>query len=119
VGKYEAVTSVYETVKNTQHVRRPGTVIELSDEDAKRLVEIGAVKLPSGDPSAPDPEPSEPVELPARPSNGAAKAEWAAYLVKLDEVTRDELGPLDVPADATRDQMIQIGDTRVAEWNEQ
>lgn len=59
------------------------------------------------------------VDLPDRPSNGASKDTWRAYLDKLSAATADELGPLEVPADATRDQMIQIGDERVAEYQDE
>lgn len=119
MAKYEAVTSVYETVKNTQHVRRPGTVVELSDEDAQRLLDIGAVKEidESGEESGDAAAEAEDVELPARPTNSGTKEEWRAYLTALERVTADELGPLDVPADARRDDMIRIGDARVTEWN--
>lgn len=115
--KYEAVTSVYETVKNTQHVRRPGTVVELSDEDAQRLLEIGAVKQVGETEETSEESGAEEVELPARPTNSGTKEEWRAYLTALEAVTKDELGPLEVPADAKRDDMIRLGDTRVSEWN--
>lgn len=64
------------------------------------------------------PEPEE-IELPQRPSNGASKDAWRTYLGELNAVTRDELGELEVPADANRDRMIEIGDARVAAWNEE
>jgi hypothetical protein len=115
--KYEAVTSVYETVRKTQHVRRPGTVVELTEEDAERLLAVGAVKELGDEDVEADDTTDEDVELPARPSNSGTKEEWRAYLVQLEAVTTDELGPLDVPADAKRDDMIRIGDQRVATWN--
>lgn len=121
MAQYEAVTSVYEAHGKKQRLRRPGTLVEVSDEDVERLLELGAIKKP-GQNEADEPDDSgadEPVELPARPSNGAPKAEWVAYLQQLKAVTDPEMEePLEVPADATRDQMIQIGDARVTAWNE-
>lgn len=118
MAKYRAVTSVYETVKKTQHVRRPGTVIDLPDEDAERLLELGAIEPDTDEEPDADVEEPEAVELPERPSNGATKEAWRTYLAALNTATKGELGDLQVPDDATRDQLIAIGDARVAEWEE-
>jgi hypothetical protein len=125
MAQYEAVTSVYETInvgtkRETTRLRPPGSLVEVPDEDTDRLLELGAVRKPGSDQpvEGAGSEVAEEVELPERPSNGASKDVWRAYLVELNNATRDELGELDVPADATRDQMIALGDTRIAEWNE-
>lgn len=57
-------------------------------------------------------------DLPPRPSNNASAATWSNYLKALGDVTSAELGPLEVPSGTKRDEMIAIGDARVAEWNE-
>jgi hypothetical protein len=118
MGKYVAVHTVYETKNKTDFVRRPGTEIEMPDEDAKRLLELGAIKRPGDEDAAEQDVNPQDVQLPARPSNGATKETWQGYLDALEKVTESELGKLDVPKDAKRDELIVIGDTRVAQWNE-
>ena len=60
------------------------------------------------------------VTLPERPSNGASTETWRAYLTELSAATEEELGsPIEIPANAKRDDMIVIGDARLAEWNEE
>lgn len=121
MAQYEAVHSVYETnEKNkTTYLRRPGTTVEIPDEDAERLLELGAIKRPDSDedqPAAGRAEEGE-VTLPQRPSNSASKDTWRAYLHELATATdpwMDE--PLAVPDDANRDQMIAIGDQRVRDF---
>lgn len=94
---------------------RAGTELELEGETLERLRDLGAVK-PADEADDEDTDVVEEVELPDRPSNGASKETWRSYLVELEEAT-EELGDLEIPDDATRDTMIQIGDARVAEWN--
>lgn len=103
---------------NKTRLVRAGTEVELTDEQAQGLRDAGAlIEDESGeDASAQEAESAE-VTLPERPNNGASKDNWRTYLEQLNAVTRDELGDLSIPADATRDQMIQIGDERVAEWD--
>src|SRR5690349_11505579 len=119
MAKYEAVHSVYEPQKKGRpRLRRPGTLVEVSGDDAERLLELGAVRQPNEGSEENDATAAEEVELPVRPANSATKAEWRTYLEALSAVTSSEMEPLVIPDDATRDQMIQIGDQRVAEWNE-
>lgn len=121
---YETVTAVGLHSKKAHHSRmvRAGERIELSEEDAERLLELGAIKEADDDGdevSSADDSEETPVELPERPSNGATKDAWRTYLAQLAAATDPEMDePLSVPDDATRDQMIQIGDARVAAWNE-
>lgn len=114
MAKYETVTRVYETKNKTDYLREPGTEIEVSDEDAERLLKLGAIKR-IGESADEVSAEEDDLVLPARPSNGASKEVWRKYLTTLDEATKDELDPLEVPDDATRDQMIAIGDARLAE----
>ena len=95
--------------------------VELEDgEFTQSLINRGAIVSADQDESTGgQTDETEPVELPTRPSNGATKAEWRAYLDQLKAKTDPEMAePLVVPDNATRDEMIQIGDARVAEWNE-
>lgn len=111
-----------------------GEVLDLDTELAERAVEYGAAERVDGD-DEPDVETADAppvpqsgaeddggtideVELPERPSNNATTEAWRAYVTQLVEVTKEELGETDVPASATRAELIQLGDTRVAEWNE-
>jgi hypothetical protein len=110
--------------KNRSIVHRGGTVLDLDDEIAQRALDLGAAELPeredqgsSGDPVE-DNGDGDPVALPPRPSNGATRDAWRAYLVELGRVTTPPLEPLAVPDDITRDRMIQLGDARVREWDE-
>lgn len=108
-------------------LHRGGEVLETGEvfpeEIARRAIEMGAAQEvdendePVQDSGTSNREASADVDLPARPSNGAAKDVWRGYLAELDRVTRETLDPLVVPDNATRDEMIAIGDTRVAEWN--
>lgn len=105
---------------------RAGTEVELTDEQAADLREKGVLVEDEEDgagdevvPAAGEVDRSE-TELPTRPSNGGTKVEWRAYLEQLKAVTDPEMDEsLEIPADATRDQMIEIGDKRVADWNEE
>ena len=102
---------------------RAGSEVELTDEQAADLRERGL--LDEGDEEEAADATAEPVdrtetELPVRPSNGGTKAEWRTYLEQLKAVTDPEMDEdLVIPDDATRDQMIAIGDKRVADWNEE
>lgn len=100
-------------------VRRADEIVDLPDEIGKRAVSMGAAKPVDDDGNVieDEPEEGEDVELPERPSNGATKDTWRAYLGQLGAVT-SELGPLEVPESASRDEMIALGDKRVADWNE-
>jgi hypothetical protein len=103
-------------------LHRGGEVLETGDqisaEIARRAVEMNAAQEvdANGDP-VDDSGTDEDVELPARPNNGATKDTWRNYLAELNSATEGVLGPLVVPDNATRDDMIAIGDNRVAEWN--
>lgn len=120
-----------------------GAVRELTDEEREQYAddtdETTEARVPAlpGDgivPPGPTPGPagtspvSDPddatargeVTLPERPSNGASTETWRAYLTELSAATEEELGsPIEVPANAKRDDMIVIGDARLAEWNEE
>lgn len=119
--------------------REQGILVE-DDEDVEtaEATAPAPAPAPTGDPQPPaegtagdtedgdgDGEPGhgssrDDTELPTRPSNGASKDAWRSYLEQLKAVTDPEMDePLEIPADATRDQMIAIGDQRVAEWNEE
>lgn len=96
-------------------LHKAGETVDVSDEIGQRAIDLKAAKKADEDEEG---EPEAEVELPERPSNGATKEAWSAYLQALEVATLAELGPLNVPADAKRDDMIAIGDARVAEWNE-
>lgn len=96
---------------------RGGTEQDLPDEFARDLVERGAAKS-LGEEEDGEGAPEEFVELPARPSNSASTDTWRTYLGELETATA-ELGPLHVPDDAKRDDMIAIGDARLSAWNEE
>lgn len=118
--KYLAVNAVYEPRERGRAIlRRAGQTVELSGEAAEFLLERGAIREADEPDSDEDSiEDFEEVELPKRPSNAASSADWRAYLTALEAATRAECGPLEVPDDAKRDDMIVIGDARVAKWNE-
>lgn len=105
---------------NKDIVLRGGQVHEIDDEIAQRAIDLGSAEAYDGD-AEPGQVPPEdqvgPADLPPRPSNGATKEEWRAYLVALEAATRDVLGDLSVPDDAKRDDMIALGDARVADYN--
>lgn len=100
---------------------RPGEVHDLDDELAQRMVDLGAAEAVDEDgEEIPGESGGEDVQLPQRPSNGAAKDTWRAYLTELARVTDPEMdAPLVVPEDATRDQMVAIGDQRVKDFEEE
>jgi hypothetical protein len=110
--------------KNRSIVHRGGTVLDLDDEIAQRALDLGAAERLNEQDETPDTGTVEdngdgdPVALPPRPSNGATRDTWRAYLTELGRVTTPPLEPLAVPDDITRDRMIQLGDTRVREWDE-
>lgn len=102
---------------------RAGDEVELTDEQAQGLREQGLLveddEATAEESTAPESAAREEVTLPERPSNGASKDTWRTYLEQLKAATDPEMEePLEIPADANRDQMIAIGDARVAEWNE-
>jgi len=97
---------------------RGGDVVDLPDDFVDGGVESGVLQRLDEDGQPAQVAEATETELPPRPSNGATKVEWRAYLVQLNEVTREDLDDdLVIPDNATRDEMIAIGDTRVAEWN--
>jgi len=106
--------------KNKLLMLRGGEEHEIGNDLAQRMLDYGAAERVEEDDAAEDPEavPRDELDLPERPSNGATKDAWRDYLGKLNEATKAEFGELEVPADATRDAMIAIGDARVTEWNE-
>lgn len=115
---YRTVTSISlqpspEKNPGRTQVVRAGEEVELDDKIAGRLLELKAIKRADED----EQEETDEVELPARPNNNATTEAWRKYLGDLGEATK-ELGPLEVPADAKRDEMVVIGDKRVADWNE-
>lgn len=123
MAKYRAIQSFplpHPNNPKRQVLVRGGDEVELSDDQVGQHA-IGVSIAPLNDDGTPVVEPNDAVEveLPARPSNGATKAEWRTYLEQLAQVTDPEMEqPLQVPENATRDEMIQIGDQRVTEWNE-
>jgi hypothetical protein len=124
-----AITALALDSKRKGHSRmvRAGTALELEGDVLDSFLRSGAVKrtdeveeTAEGAPSAVEPTERSEVELPVRPSNGATKVEWRSYLEQLKAVTDPEMDEdLEIPADATRDQMIVIGDQRVADWNQE
>lgn len=129
MAKYRLKTSASVVLgpkrPNRTKLVRAGDEVELTDEQAEGFRKAGVlvedddeegVPAGSGDPDVPPPGQTD---LPVRPSNGGTKVEWRTYLEQLKAVTDPEMDePLEIPADANRDQMIAIGDARVAEWNE-
>jgi hypothetical protein len=111
---------------------RAGQEVELSGEVAESLIERGGLVDPNADkkdedvaPAAtgrvadPDnPDPRDDVVLPERPSNGASTDSWRTYADELNRVTSTEMDPMEIPADAKRDQLIAVTDQRVKDWNE-
>lgn len=99
-------------------VLRGGRVHEVPDDIAQRALESGAAKEVDQDtePGETVEQVAASVELPQRPSNSATKDAWYDYLDALEEATPD-LGVLEVADDAKRDDLIAIGDRRVAAWN--
>lgn len=120
MAQYVAVNAVYEPrEKGRAILRRAGQTVELSGEAAEHLLDRGAVRDPEdSDGDETSIEDFEVVDLPKRPANSASGADWRAYLAELDQVTREECGPLEVPEDAKRDDLIALGDARVQKWNE-
>jgi hypothetical protein len=119
-------------------LRHAGEVVEVDDKVGQRALEMGAAEEveqdgDSGDLAtelekvAADQGVTGSVDekgsgdsgdvLPARPANGAPTAKWQAYLEELQART-DDLGPIEVPEGARRDDLIRLGDERVAEWDE-
>lgn len=95
---------------------RAGDEVELADDDvAEHAIGVSIERIDQDSDAA---EPAA-VELPVRPSNGGTKEAWLAYLSELERVTADELGPLSIPEGARRDDLIVIGDERVAEWKDE
>jgi hypothetical protein len=124
--KYRAIQSFpipHPNNPKRQVLVRGGDEVELpNDLVGEHAIGVTVERLDDeGNPVAADEQDSgsdSVVELPERPSNGATKVEWRDYLDRLAAVTDPEMdSPLVVPADATRDQMIQIGDQRVNDWN--
>lgn len=98
---------------------RAGEEVELADDlVADHAIGVTIERIDK-DPAEPVDGPDAVVELPARPSNGGTKEAWLAYLNELEKVTADELGPLSIPEGAKRDDLIIIGDDRVAEWKDE
>lgn len=119
MAKYKALQSfpmAHPQNPKRQILVRGGDEVELDDEFVDGGIENGVLQSLDEQPEEAEAEEAEPV-LPDRPSNGATKDTWRAYLAQLGGVTA-ELGPLEVPDNATRDEMIAIGDKRVADWNE-
>lgn len=114
--------SVQVDPKNKPHKTKlvyAGTEIEMDDSEFTRsLVDRGGL-VPTDEADREATDETSTVELPVRPSNGAPKTEWRTYLERLATVTDPEMtDPLVIPDNASRDDMIRIGDQRVAEWNE-
>jgi hypothetical protein len=124
MAKYKALQSFpmsHPDNPKRQVLVRGGDVIELDDDFVQGGVEAGTLEPLDQPEDGSNDEGDEDIELPTRPSNGGTKEAWRAYLAELSKVTSEnsDLEPLQVPDTATRDEMIAIGDARVAEWNEE
>ena len=92
--------------KGGRTTRRKGEVVDVTDEQAKRLIKIGAAKnvreTKAQPAAAKDTQPESPKDqapaTPEKPKPTATKGTWAAYAVsqgmdaqEADALTRDEL----------------------------